>query len=90
MKKVFFSFLAVAALASCTQDSTCTCTISEYDLGYGYTSPAVTEVTECLGCTSEETEAFETSCSTADTELQASVAVLQALGVDVTAGCTLD
>jgi len=57
MKKVFFAFLAVGALASCSNDLTCTC---EYD--------RITEVSECIDC--EDAEAFEAECAAADALLQ--------------------
>ncbi|HAY56218.1 MAG TPA: hypothetical protein DCX49_02210 [Flavobacteriales bacterium] len=55
MKKVFFAFLAVGALASCSNDMTCTCTID-----------GVEEVTECIDCTGETADAFETACEASD------------------------
>lgn len=85
MKKVMFALLCVGGLASCTQDATCTCTTGEYSAG-GITIEATTTVTECIGCTSDEIDAFETSCSDADAVLQAAGAGLEGYN----ASCTLD
>lgn len=61
MKKVFFAFLAVGALSSCTQDLTCTCSYPETAYYYAYE-----DVTQCLGCNNEEADAFEAGCAVLD------------------------
>lgn len=55
MKKVFFAFLAVGALASCSNDLTCTCTLD-----------GESEVTECIDCDGETADAFEAACEASD------------------------
>ena len=61
MKKVFFAFLAAGALSSCTEDLTCTCNSPE--TAYLY---AQTDVSQCLGCDSDEADAFRTACDVSD------------------------
>ncbi len=64
MKKVFFAFLAMGALASCSQDPTCTCEIPEITDPFTGTVliPASTVSETCEGCTSDEADAFEAAC----------------------------
>ena len=85
MKKVMFALACIGGLASCTQDATCTCTTGEYST-LGVTVEAVTTVTECLGCTSDEISDFEAACTAADDALQ-----LAGAGIPgYSASCTLD
>jgi hypothetical protein len=65
MKNLFYVLAAGFLLASCTKDTTCTCT---YDAVEGLETPA-TYMTECLGCNSDEREAFEAVCALSDTAM---------------------
>ena len=62
MKNLFYVLAAGFLLASCTKDTTCTCT---YDAVEGMPTPVAT-VSECIGCDSDEREAFEAVCTSLD------------------------
>jgi uncharacterized lipoprotein YajG len=67
MKKAFFALLAVGALASCSQDPTCTCEIPEITDPFTGTVlvEATTESVTCTDCTSEEADVFVAECEAA-------------------------
>jgi len=57
MKNLFYVLAAGFLLASCTTDTTCTCTFDGMDL-----LPDVVTVTECIGCNSQEADDFAAIC----------------------------
>lgn len=61
MKNLFLTAFGVVLLASCTTDSTCTCSFDEIA---GVQLDDI--VTECLGCDKDETQALEEYCVEAD------------------------
>jgi len=61
MKNLFLTAFGVVLLASCTTDSTCTCSFDDIA---GVQLDDI--VTECLGCDKDETEAFEEACVALD------------------------
>ena len=78
MKNLLLTAFGVVLLASCTTDSTCTCSFDDIA---GVQLDDI--VTECLGCDKDETEAFEQACVDAD-------AALQEVGADLNAQCVLN
>ena len=62
-------------------DASCTCTIDATFLD-GMEIPANSIVTECIGCNSDDTEAFEQACTDSD-------AILNAGGVSL-GSCVID
>lgn len=66
MKNLFYVLAAGFLLASCTTDSTCTCTYDAITIDGVEITAAYSDVTECIGCNSEETEAFEQLCTDLD------------------------
>ena len=62
MKNLFYCLSVCFLLASCTTDTTCTCSIDVQVPGFEIADV----VSECMGCNSEEADALVAACEASD------------------------